>query len=29
LAKLIALGGRGEVRLLVNLTMNLLPWKPR
>lgn len=29
MAKLIALGGRGDVRLLVNLTMNLLPWKRR
>lgn len=29
LAKLPSLGGRGKVRVLVNLTMNLLPWKHR
>lgn len=28
-SKLAALGGRGNVRILVNLTMNLLPWKRR
>ncbi len=29
LSKLAALGGRGNIRILVNLTMNLLPWKHR